>query len=108
MRVRELYERRAVATVAILALAIWLGCGCGGRNDSEASLSELSAELNEAAQGVGTSADPAVFVKRGQRSYHTSGCKWLSRGRPGVDALTESEAKAQGYTPCDECMHPGT
>ncbi len=105
MRLRIVCSRLAIATAAILlTLAILPGCGFGGADDSTLPVSDLSSELDEEAQGLGTPDDPAVFVKSGQDSYHTRGCKWLSRGRPGVDALTESEAKSQGYTPCQECI----
>ncbi|MCL4694452.1 MAG: hypothetical protein KJ060_18335 [Candidatus Hydrogenedentes bacterium] len=98
--------RIAVTITAVLLLAVCLmpGCGFGGPDESAVPVSELPSELEEAAQGVGTPDDPAVFVKSGQSAYHTNGCKWLSRGRPGVDAMTKSQAEAQGYTPCEECI----
>lgn len=101
--------RIAVTISAVLLLTACLlpGCGIGGSDDSAIPVSDLPSELEDAARGVGTPDDPAVFVKSGQSTYHTHGCKWLSRGRPGVDAMTKSQAESQGYTPCEECMSQG-
>ncbi len=106
MKLHTVYLRIAVTVSAVLLLTACLlpGCGFGGSDESAVPVSDLPSELEEAAQGVGTPDDPAVFVKRGQSTYHTHGCKWLSRGRPGVDAMTTSQAEAQGYTPCEECI----
>lgn len=89
--------------LAVFATVTFVGCGVTG-SDDVVPVNDLATELESAASGVGTPDDPAVFVKSGQDTFHTNGCKWLSRGRPGVDSMTKSEALAAGYTPCPDCQ----
>lgn len=51
-----------------------------------------------------TDQEITVYITRTGSKYHRGSCRYLSQSKI---AITLSEAKKQGYTPCSVCKPPG-
>jgi hypothetical protein len=106
---------RVLLGVSALLLALVLaGCSAGTASETPAEPSP-SASAPGASLPVGGGQDSGaaasqsapvgttVYVAAGGTKYHVLGCQYLNKSRT---AISLSEAKSQGLTPCKVCKPP--
>ena len=81
------------------------------REQYMASLTPASPEPSSAGETAGsaetsggeTPSSATVYVTQSGKKYHVSGCKYLSKSKT---AISLTDAKSRGYTPCSKCHPP--